>query len=273
MRSAKRTPQRPSPRDTSFGPALATVESLRERLFAVVPSAAIVTLATREAVGAVVASDLVVPRDEPATAISLLCGHAVASVETIGASPYAPVDLVTGHRVEPGTPIEPPCDAVLAADAVIAIAGGRQVQESVAPGENLLRAGASAAAGTPIVTAGTRFSSGAALYAEAGGVEAVAVRRARVGVLHDGSRAGAVAARALATLVGTGQAKVDVATFATEDRGEADLVLLIGRGDLSARDPALDHLRAHGRVDGGGLALAAWISATRAERAHAAKGE
>lgn len=256
MRIARRSPKEAAARSTPFGATLTSVESLRARLLDGLDApVAARRVSPSDAVGAVLAEDAAFPEDRPTAAIALERGFAVRSTETIGASPYAPIDLVAPPPVEPGAPIGAPFDAVLAAAAATPTPGGVLAQTAVAPGADLLPRGWCAAKGAPIAAAGTRLTATAALVAEAGGLDAVAVRRPRVLVLHDDADGGRAGARVLAELLGGGPATIAAAPFDAAEPPAADLVLLIGRGDLDARDPALARFRALGRVDGGGLAL------------------
>lgn len=256
MRIARRAPRGTASRATPLGATLTSVETLRRRLLADLEPVAAEALAPLDAVGAVLAEPLVVPADRPDRPIALRRGWAVAARETIGASPYAPVETAALCRVEPGAPVEPPFDAVLPFDAVVAAAGAAQVQTPASPGGDLLPRGWCAPAGAPIAAAATRLTPAAALLAAAAGLATVAVRRPRILVLRDPSAEGGDAARALFALASAGAAVVTVADLG-ESTAAADLVLLVGRGDLAAADPALDHFRAQGRIDGGGLALTA----------------
>ncbi|MCE1237339.1 MAG: hypothetical protein LWW93_13395 [Hyphomicrobiales bacterium] len=255
MRIARRSPKGPATPSTPFGATLTSVERLRERLLAGLVPVEAQGLAPRDGVGAVLATDVAFPRDEPEAPIALARGFAVRSSETIGASPYAPIELVAASPVEPGAPVEPPFDAVLRFDAATPSPAGVLVQTALSPGADLMPRGFCAMRDAPIAAAGTRLTRIAALIAAAAGLETIAVRRPHLLVLHDGEIRGRAGANALSDLLGAGLTATSIDTFDIAVPTEVDLVLLLGRGDLDPSDPALAFLRERGRVDGGGLAL------------------
>lgn len=255
MKIAKRHRGRPAGADAPLGTTLAPVDDLRRHFAATLAPAAIVDLAPDAAIGAILAEDLAFSEDLPTAPTALRAGWAVASNETIGASPYAPVAPTRLVAVEPGDAVPSPLDAVVARAAAIDEGGVRHVQETVSPGADLLRRGWCASAGAVIGRAGTTVTPTTALLAEAAGIATLSVRRPRVAVSHDGSPRGIAAARALALLLGRDAVAATLAPFAETDPAAADLVVAIGRGDLAADDPALTWWRAQGQIEGGGLAL------------------
>lgn len=257
MKLGKRTRITSAAADKPLGTTLASLDAFRRLPIATPSPVAPCRLPPRAAIGAVVADDVVFAYDRPLMPLARRAGWAVASTDTIGASPYAPVTPAALVAVEPGDAVLPPFDAVAARAGVPRVGGEPRFHEVVAPGTDLLPRGWCARAGSLLAAAGTVVSERLAFLAESAAVAALPVRRPRVAVLHDGSDVGAEAARALVLLLGRGPALVETAAFAAFDPAEADLLLLLGRGDLDAADPARTWFAAAGTIEGGGLALAA----------------
>jgi molybdopterin biosynthesis enzyme len=138
-------PDPPAP-VSSFA-ALTPVDAVLPRLLASAPVPARVVPAA-EAVGRVLAANLAAPGPVPGVTTALIDGVAVTAADLVGASAYAPAFLARmPHSVRAGDPLPPGADAVLPADAATPVGGGAEVSVSVAPGENVRRAGEDAAAG------------------------------------------------------------------------------------------------------------------------------
>ncbi len=257
MKLGKRNRTTSAAADKPLGSTLVSLDAFRRSAVAAPAPVAPCRLPPRAAIGAILADDVVFAYDRPLMPIARRAGWAVASTDTIGASPYAPVTPASLAAVEPGDAIVEPFDAVAARASVPATGGEPRFHEVVAPGTDLLPRGWCARAGSLLAEAGAIVTERLAFLAESAGIAALPVRRPRVAVLHDGSDAGAEAARALTLLLGRGPARIEIAAFAAFDPAEADLLLLLGRGDLDAVDPARTWFAATGTIDGGGLALAA----------------
>jgi molybdopterin biosynthesis enzyme len=206
-----------------------------------------------EAIGAVAAEDIVAGAAVPATSVALIAGHAVASIETVGASPYAPASPSRLVPVAAGAALPAGCDAVVPDDAVTHDFGLASVQQAVAPGENLRRAGEDLPAGARLVAAGARVAPHLALLAAAIGHEQLAIRRPRVAVHHGDAPEASRTARLVAAMIG-GDAATTVGTLA-EAIGAADLVLFVGDAEIGPEDAALAALDRAGRRLGHGAAL------------------
>lgn len=237
------------------GATIASLSAFRRDLLAAVEPVDPVHLAPDAALGAVLAEDLVAERPRPERPIALLGGFALASIETVGASPYGPVMPSRLVAVAAGAELPEGCDAVVAADAIVRDLGLPMVQDLVAPGTNVLRAGAEIEAGTRFAAAGERLGVIAAEVANLVGRETIAVRRPRLALHHDGSPARASAAALLARLVG--RRATIVGPAATEDFGRlaADLHIAVGRGDRHAADPAVAALAERGWIGADGVAI------------------
>jgi molybdopterin molybdotransferase len=161
----------------SFDAALALVDAAVQRL----PAEAV---RLEEARGRVLAADIGTTAPIPPADHAAVDGFAVRAEASLGAGAYNPLDLpllaaAAGAALPPGT------------DAVIPLAAAEPnglgqigVVEPVAPGENVERQGAVAAAGAVLAATGTRLAWHHIGLLAMAGVEAVpAVRRPHVQIL------------------------------------------------------------------------------------------
>lgn len=178
----------------------------REILGRFAPVLGEVSLPPAEALGRVMASDLVADAPMPAFDRSVMDGYAVRAADTFGASESAPAYLALTGRIRMG---EPPGPSIAAgqtrevstggalptgADAVVMVeycreVGANQVEVTrpVGPGENAIRRGEDIAEDAPVVRRGTRLRPQEMLALAAYGTSMVrAVRRPRVGLLATG---------------------------------------------------------------------------------------
>jgi molybdopterin biosynthesis enzyme len=139
-----------------------------------------------EAIGLVLARDIVTPAPVPSRATALIAGYAVESASLVGVSSYAPCMLAAEPAwVEAGRDLPGACDAVLPADAVVARAGLFEISLAPTPGENVRRAGEDAGPGQVLGPSGAILRPLAAAAAEMAGVDQASVRAVRVGVLAE----------------------------------------------------------------------------------------
>lgn len=208
-------------------------------------------------VGAVLAETVAAATPIPPRAVALIAGHAVASVETVGASPYAPATPSRLVAVAAGDALPPGTDAVVPVEAVVRDFGFDSVQQSVAPGENLRRAGEDFAEGRTVAAAGERLGARTALLAAAIGRDGdgVAIRRPTVVLGHDGDPAAIRAAAYLAAHFGDGRATIVDGSVAEAVAAEADLRILIGGAEITVDDPAAAAIAGRGTNLGRGVAL------------------
>lgn len=141
---------------------------------------AVVQVSPLQAVGAVLAADLVFPADMPPRAVALRAGFAVASLDLMGAGADMPLPAGPAVAVAPGQPMPPGCDAVLDGSEVDWQGGLAMALRAPAPGEGVRLAGHDGRAGALIARAGDRLSAPAALVAGLAGLRTVPVRRPRV---------------------------------------------------------------------------------------------
>jgi len=141
------------------------------------------TMALADALGLVLAADVLAPVALPAVAIALIDGVAVASADTVGAGAYAPalpsrppVTVMAGDALPSG------CDAVLPSGAVLHEGPVSLLLAEAPPGSGTRRAGEDLAAGTVILHAGHRLDPLRMGLAAACGIDRVAVHVPRVAV-------------------------------------------------------------------------------------------
>ncbi|MGA0596091.1 hypothetical protein ACO2SS_13595 [Enterovirga sp. CN4-39] len=180
--------------------------------------------ALAEAKGGVLASPLVVPSPVPGKAIALRRGYAVRSTDTLGAGPYSPLPLpAMPTLVEAGDVLPNGADAVLPEDAILAMGGLAEAQESAAPGAWARRIGEDAPAGTVLRGAGEVLRPLDIALAAAAGITHCEIRRPHLAVLGQDS-AGPIA-RLLFEVARAAGASASAGEIASS---RPDLVIAIG---------------------------------------------
>lgn len=203
-------------------PPLTSLSEARSRLISMMSLVSPQIVPAAEAQGQVAAELLVAEHPVPARPVARRHGIAVAAVELIGASTYAPAILTTSPaEVMPGDPLPAPADAVLPGDAVEVSGAFYEIGQSAYPGEGAVLAGADLPAAALITRAGDRITTEAALALRLAGREEVAVRRPTV-ALREIDLAGSAAADWL------GQAMSEAGCRVVKS-GVADLTVLIAR--------------------------------------------
>jgi len=155
-----------------------TVDEARSALFGALPAhrPAIETVAIQDALGRVLARDVVSPVLLPAFARSTMDGYALRAADTYGATEAMPAYLRLAGEVlmgeEPARTVEKGevlsistggmlpsgADAVVMLEHTSRLEGGEiEVLRSVAPGENVVQPGEDIAAGEPLLTMGHRL--------------------------------------------------------------------------------------------------------------------
>jgi molybdopterin molybdotransferase len=169
----------------SFDEAVACVDAASPRL-------GTERVPLQKAMGRVLAEDVRAAAPIPPDDCAALDGFAVRADASLGASAYNPVELAL-LAVTAGAALPPGADAVIPLDAVDSNGLGHvQVVEPVAPGDNVERQGAVAAAGALLVATGVRLGFrhiGMLAAAETDAVQVV--RRPRVQILLAGPTAAA----------------------------------------------------------------------------------
>ena len=112
-------------------------------------------MATAQAVGRILAEDVINAAAVPAGPRALRDGFAVTADATSDASSYAPVSLTPPLRVDVGDALPAGTDAVASLDVVVERDGQFALIAPVAPGDGVLAAGADIGAGTTLLRAGS----------------------------------------------------------------------------------------------------------------------
>ena len=159
-----------------------------------------------DAVGRVLASDLVIPEDLPPCDRSAMDGYALQAKDTFGASESSPALLeVTGEilmgeapsqKIQPGEAVKIPTGGVLpeGTDAVVMVEHTQtmdeytiQVYRSAAPGENVMQRGENLKAGERILEQGLLLRpQEVGLLALVGSTRVAVYQQPRVGIISSG---------------------------------------------------------------------------------------
>lgn len=222
------------------------------------------TLPLQQAVGAVLAADVVVAADLPAKPIAYADGWAVHSSNLVGASTYGTAVLERPPPWVDAGDVMPEGDAVLAPDDLtIGAHGEAEASAAVAPGQGVRLIGQDATAGTVVAKQGTRLGVHQIGALQACGIEAVLVRVPRVRIVVASGAAKLHAPMLRAWLAGAGAEVIDVADgsesaqdlSALYGKPDADLVVSVGGTGQGRHDRAVAALAAAGSIDVHGIAL------------------
>ena len=219
-------------------------------------------MATAQAVGRILAEDVINAAAVPAGPRALRDGFAVTADATSDASSYAPVSLTPPLRVDVGDALPAGTDAVASLDVVVERDGQFALIAPVAPGDGVLAAGADIGAGTTLLRAGSIVRAADAAALMAAGIVGVAVRELRICVVparpeHDAVVAAVVdlIGSALAAAGGVarrGAGGLVLAAFGDQD---SDAVIIIGGTGSGHNDTSVRALATAGRVEVHGVAL------------------
>ena len=185
-----------------------------------------------EAFGRVVAADLHAERPIPPYDVAAVDGYAVEASACFGAGAYNPLTLPL-LMVAAGAPLPAAADAVVPLEFGEPEAAAVTVIEPVAPGDNVDRAGAVAAAGALLMAAGTRCDArhigllSAAGYRSVPVVRKPLVRLAIGGPIARGE-AGDSSGPMLCALVGRDGGTIQKTSLAEAVADGGDLVLVVG---------------------------------------------
>jgi molybdopterin molybdotransferase len=168
-----------------------------------IPALGADALEVAEAIGRVLAEPAIADADIPPSDRSSMDGIAVRAQDTIGASTYNPVNfrLVSpakellpfdAARVDTGQPLPKEADAVVPLDhASLDAAGGCEIVDAVATGNQVELRGCRAAHGSTLLPAGRQLRPyDIGVLRMAGLAQVLAIRRPKVGVLLTGPRRG-----------------------------------------------------------------------------------
>jgi molybdopterin biosynthesis enzyme len=166
-------------------------------------------LSAAEALGCVLAVEVIAPHARPAVAVADRDGWAVCAELVADAGAYAPVLLARAPAwVESGAYLPEGCDAVLAPDALVARADGADVMAPATPGEGVRPSGSDAVIGTVLFSAGHRLRASDLALLSLLGVDLVSARSPHVAVIAANARVEATArwvARAVARASGVAE--------------------------------------------------------------------
>lgn len=159
-----------------------------------------------DAMGRVLASDVVAPIDVPGFDRSAMDGYGVRGDDTSGASEYNPIALPvegqvlpaqplgrsvaprTAVRIMTGAPIPQGVDAVVPAEFASESSGSIEITRPIAPGQHVAHRGEDVAAGSVVLRAGRRLrAQDVALVASLGHARVDAVQRPRVRIVATGN--------------------------------------------------------------------------------------
>ncbi|MCM2492947.1 molybdopterin molybdenumtransferase MoeA [Burkholderia glumae] len=190
------TPASQAPR----APLLSTAEALAALLGAAAPLAQTETVPTLDALGRVLAVDVVSPLDVPPMAISAMDGYAVRVADLTQGARRLPVSqrIPAGHAAAPlaagtaariftGAPLPPGADAVVMQEQAEAAGEAVDILHTPKAGEWITAQGADIRRGTVILPAGTRLAPQAlGLAASVGCAHLTVRRRVKVAVFFTG---------------------------------------------------------------------------------------
>jgi molybdopterin biosynthesis enzyme len=213
--------------------------------------------AISDAVGKVLAADILAKADHPPAAMSLRDGYAVRADDTADASSYAPVSLPTVRAVQVGDAMPSGADAVMPPEGIME-AGGIVATFPIAGGDGMAVRGTDARAGQPLLSAGQKLRAIDVAALQVLGLRSVSIRvpRVRVAVARPGdaildSIAG-FAARLVLDSGGEIAASPSDGLYAILSAGAADFILVIGGSGTGERDTSVaaledaGHLHFHG---------------------------
>ena len=272
-----------------------TVDDARDRILATFAPLPAVLLPLEESLGLVLAEAVVAEEDLPPFANAAMDGYALRAADIArattdrparlrvtgeapaGTTPFARVEAGTAVRIMTGAPLPAGADAVVRfeeTDDGQSEPGAVLIQHSAGPGSNVRPAGEDVAAGTPVLSAGTRLRPAEIGMLAALGHESVLVhRRPRVAILSTGDELVAAGGKlgpgqirdsngpALAAMVrqaGGEPIRLGIARDAEDDlrahlagatAAGVDLIVTAGGVSVGDYDLVKEVLRADGRID------------------------
>ena len=244
---------------------LTPLDDVLARIDALVGPVAPREVALAEAVGRVLAGDVVVAA-RPPIAVALRDGWAVNSRLTQDASPYAPAPLPAATRIDAGAALPEGTDSVAEIDTLVVRDGRAEAVAAVTAGEGVLPAGADADGATALGRGGQSLNVVTAGALAAAQVARIRIREPRLCVVR--TRSGdpiidAAAVLLVRAIVAAGGIALDhpggddgqllANALQAED---ADAVIAIGGTGCGLHDASVATLARLGRVEAHGIALA-----------------
>jgi molybdopterin biosynthesis enzyme len=212
-----------------------------------------------------ISAGLIAPWPLPVSAVAMIDGWAVRSLDIVGASSYSPVVLTAPPVwVECGQSLPDGCDSVIEPQSLDQQGGFFQVVAEARPGQGARRAGDEIAAGAPIIKSGQMIRPLDLLIAAKLGLHSLPVQVPRlqlVDVAHeDGQSSTAqyiayLADRAGAMVTRTNAPRTASAIAAALDAENADLIVTVGGTGAGKTDAAVDAFQSSGVLAVHGIAM------------------
>ena len=200
----------------------------------------------------------------PPCDVAVADGWAVRALDLVGASSYAPLQLMSARWVESGDQMPNGSDCVIDADSVEQTGSIIQVMTEAIPGQGVRRSGGDIAEGF-LVASGSVLRPLDLLIARAAGLEKVRVRRPRLRIVNVPAANGEVtAARLIAESALSAGAQVILAEAASRDAdaiaaeleiAACDLLVVVGGSGVGRLDATIAALGRRGEVIAHGIAL------------------
>jgi molybdopterin molybdotransferase len=183
--------------DAPRKPLIPLDDALAALLAEALPLAGTETLATAEARGRVLATDLVSPVDVPPADNSAMDGYALRAADAAAPLPVTqripagtvPTALAAGEaaRIFTGAQLPPGADTVVMQEVTELVDGRLRVTQPVTAGQHVRRRGEDVRAGAVVLPAGTRLDAvSLGLAATAGAAQLTVGRRPRVALFSSG---------------------------------------------------------------------------------------
>jgi len=183
-----------------------TIEEARARVLAEAVALQVESRGLEDALGAVLAEDIVAPHSVPPFDNSAMDGFAVRATDTVDATPEAPALLTLGEtipagkvatrsvasgeaaKIMTGAPIPEGADAVVQSELTEEVDGAIRILEAARPGKNIRRAGEDVTQGDQVLAAGAVLGPPEIGMIASLGFPTVQVhRRPRVAIISTGS--------------------------------------------------------------------------------------
>jgi molybdopterin biosynthesis enzyme len=208
-------------------------------------------VAVSQALGRILAQDVVAPAARPLRTIALRDGFAVKALDMADASTFAPVPLPPGTGwLETGDPLPEGADAVADVEAIAWQGTVAEAVAPLAPGDGTLPAGGYVSGGSALKAAGARLRHSDVAVLAAAGIHNVAVCVPRIAIERKGP-AGSVMDAAVQFI----DAAVEAAGGLVTDNDGADACIVIGGTGMGRRDGSVHALACSGRVAVHGIAI------------------
>jgi molybdopterin molybdotransferase len=204
--SAKYSPERAAAKDLRVPAKMISIEEARTRILAEAAPLAVEPRLLAEALGAVLAQEIVAPHSVPPFDNSAMDGFAVRAADTVDASAESPADLLLGEtipaghiaahslgvgevaKIMTGAPLPDGADAVVQSESTVEKGGRVLIMETAKLGKNIRRAGEDVVQGDRVLAAGSVLGPAEIGLIASMGFPTVQVhRKPRVAIISTGS--------------------------------------------------------------------------------------